>query len=61
VNDAPVFGLGGGGPRPAAGVDWRKLPVAYDRRGRLHEMLPRWQSDAYGSRSPAAVLVEVSL
>jgi alpha-glucosidase/alpha-D-xyloside xylohydrolase len=57
LDDAPVLGLGEGGPRPARGVDWRALPVQFDRRGALDTMEPRWQSDAYGSRNPAAVLV----
>ena len=56
-NDQPVLGMGEGGPKPEAGVNWRNLPIEFDRRGRLHKMQPRWQSDAYGSRNPAAVLI----
>jgi hypothetical protein len=58
LHDQPVFGLGEGGSKPAAGIDWRKLPVEYDRRGRYDSMQPRWQSDAYGSRNPVALLTE---
>ncbi|AHG92392.1 glycoside hydrolase family 31 (plasmid) [Gemmatirosa kalamazoonensis] len=57
VDDAPVLGMGEGGPRPQQGTPWRTAPIQFDRRGRLDEMEPRWQSDAYGSRNPAAVLV----
>jgi len=56
LNEA-VLGMGEGGPKPQAGVNWRNLPIEFDRRGRLHKMQPRWQSDAYGSRNPAAVLI----
>jgi alpha-glucosidase (family GH31 glycosyl hydrolase) len=58
VWNAPVFGLGEGGPKPGKEVNWRQLPVQYDRRGVYDSMQPRWQSDAYGSRNPAAVLVQ---
>jgi alpha-glucosidase/alpha-D-xyloside xylohydrolase len=57
LNDQPVLGMGEGGPKPEAGVNWRNLPIEFDRRGRLHKMQPRWQSDTYGSRNPAAVLI----
>jgi alpha-glucosidase/alpha-D-xyloside xylohydrolase len=57
LNDQPVLGMGEGGPKPEAGVKWRNLPIEFDRRGRFHKMQPRWQSDAYGSRNPAAVLI----
>ncbi len=57
IGDAPVLGLGEGGPRPARGEDWRARPVQFDRRGSYFRMQPRWQSDAYGSRNPAAMLV----
>lgn len=53
----PVLGLGEGGPRPPKGRDWKLEPVEFDRRGRLHAMEPRWQSDAYGSRNPVPMLV----
>lgn len=56
VDEQPILGMGEGGPRPARGVNWRGLPIEYDRRGRLHNMEPRWQSDAYGSRNPVALL-----
>lgn len=56
LDEHPVLGLGGGGPRPAKGADWRKAPVEFDRRGRFHAMEPRWQTDAYGSRNPVALL-----
>ncbi|HVU55263.1 MAG TPA: TIM-barrel domain-containing protein [Puia sp.] len=59
LHDAPVLGLGEGGHRPERGMDWRKAPIEYDRRGRLQEMQPRWQGDAYGSRNPVALLVGV--
>lgn len=56
MNDHPVLGLGEGGTKPEAGVNWRNLPVEYDRRGVYDNMQPRWQSDAYGSRNPVAML-----
>jgi alpha-glucosidase/alpha-D-xyloside xylohydrolase len=57
LDGQPVLGMGEGGPRPAAGANWREQPVEFDRRGRMHGMNPRWQSDAYGSRNPVAMLV----
>src|SRR5438067_3568631 len=57
VDDAPVLGMGEGGPRPEPNAPWRQQPIQFDRRGRLDTMEPRWQSDAYGSRNPAAMLV----
>lgn len=57
VSDAPILGMGEGGPRPERGVNWRSLPVEYDRRGRYHNMQPRWQADAYGSRNPVPLLI----
>jgi alpha-glucosidase/alpha-D-xyloside xylohydrolase len=60
VDDSPVLGMGEGGPRPARGTPWREQPVQYDRRGALDTMEPRWQSDMYGSRNPAAVLFGTS-
>jgi alpha-glucosidase/alpha-D-xyloside xylohydrolase len=56
AGDAPVLGMGEGGPRPVRGTPWREQPVQFDRRGALDTMEPRWQSDMYGSRNPAAVL-----
>ncbi len=55
--DAPVLGLGEGGPRPVRGRPWRKRAPQFDRRGSFFRMQPRWQSDAYGSRNPVATLV----
>ena len=56
VGSAPVLGMGEGGPQPAQG--WRTdHEIELDRRGRFHEMRPRWQSNAYGSRNPVALLV----
>ncbi|HVS97699.1 MAG TPA: TIM-barrel domain-containing protein [Puia sp.] len=57
LDDAPVLGLGEGGPKPARGEKWRGAPIEFDRRGRLHQMQPRWQSDAYGSRNPVPLLI----
>src|SRR5690606_6927612 len=57
LDDQPVLGMGEGGPRAERGSDWRSRPVEFDRRGRLHKMEPRWQSNAYGSRNPVAMLV----
>jgi alpha-glucosidase/alpha-D-xyloside xylohydrolase len=55
VDDKPVLGMGEGGPR--MGRDWENEQIEFDRRGRLHEMVPRWQSNAYGSRNPVAFLI----
>lgn len=56
VGSHPVLGMGEGGPEPGEG--WRTdHEVEFDRRGRFHEMRPRWQSNAYGSRNPVALLV----
>jgi alpha-glucosidase/alpha-D-xyloside xylohydrolase len=60
VDDAPVLGLGEGGPKPAPGTPWREQPVQFDRRGALDTMEPRWQSDMYGSRNPVAMLLGTS-
>lgn len=57
LDEEPVLGMGEGGPKPDRSVNWRTLPVEFDRRGRLHNMYPRWQSDAYGSRNPVAMLL----
>ncbi len=57
VQDAPVLGMGPGGPRPQPGSDWREEPIEFDRRGRFHNMHPRWQANAYGSRNPVPLLV----
>jgi alpha-glucosidase/alpha-D-xyloside xylohydrolase len=55
IGGQPVLGLGEGGPLPRG--DFRTLPIEFDRRGRLEDMRPRWQSDAYGSRNPVALLI----
>ncbi len=55
VGSQPVLGLGEGGPLPRG--DFRTLPIEFDRRGRFEDMRPRWQSDAYGSRNPVALLI----
>ena len=55
LDDKPVLGMGEGGPR--MGRDWKNEQIEFDRRGRLHEMVPRWQSNAYGSRNPVAFLI----
>jgi len=57
LSDQPVLGMGEGGPKPQPGISWRTQPIQFDRRGTLDSMQPRWQSDAYGSRNPAAVLI----
>ncbi len=57
LHDAPLLGMGEGGHKPAPGVDWRQQPIEFDRRGRLQEMQPRWQSDAYGSRNPVPLMI----
>ena len=58
LTDAPVLGMGEGGPKPEKDINWRSLTVQYDRRGAYDSMQPRWQSDAYGSRNPAAMLIQ---
>ena len=60
LDDQPVLGMGGGGPKPAPGSPWREQPVQFDRRGQLDAMEPRWQSDMYGSRNPVAMLLGTS-
>jgi alpha-glucosidase (family GH31 glycosyl hydrolase) len=57
LDDQPVLGMGEGGPKSTKGIDWRTQPIEFDRRGRYDSMQPRWQSDAYGSRNPAPMLV----
>lgn len=54
LDDQPVLGLGEGGPMPSK--DWKNAPLQFDRRGRMDTMQPHWQSDAYGSRNPVALL-----
>ncbi|MEX2142395.1 MAG: TIM-barrel domain-containing protein [Pirellulales bacterium] len=55
IGDAPVLGMGEGGPLPRG--NFRTLPVEFDRRDRFHTMRPRWQSDVYGSRNPVALMI----
>lgn len=57
IGERPILGMGEGGPKPDKGVEWRELPIEFDRRGRYHNMQARWQSDAYGSRNPVALLL----
>ncbi|HEV9038105.1 MAG TPA: TIM-barrel domain-containing protein [Puia sp.] len=57
LDEAPVLGLGEGGHRPVRGGNWRKASIEFDRRGRLQDMQPRWQGDAYGSRNPVPLLI----
>jgi alpha-glucosidase/alpha-D-xyloside xylohydrolase len=57
LDGQPVLGMGEGGPRPARGTPWRDQPVQFDRRGGIDTMEPRWQSDMYGSRNPAPMLI----
>lgn len=57
VGDAPVLGMGPGGPRPQPGSNWREDPIEFDRRGRFHNLHPRWQANAYGSRNPVPLMV----
>jgi alpha-glucosidase (family GH31 glycosyl hydrolase) len=57
LGESPVLGLGEGGPKPGKDVDWRTLPVQFDRRGQYDSMQPRWQADAYGSRNPVPILI----
>jgi alpha-glucosidase (family GH31 glycosyl hydrolase) len=55
-DDNPILGMGEGGPLLDAKT-WRDQPLQFDRRGRLDEMIPRWQAQAYGSRNPVAMLI----
>lgn len=55
IDDQPILGMGEGGPQP--GRNWREHQIEFDRRGRMHDMRPRWQGNAYGSRNPVALLV----
>lgn len=57
LDDQPILGMGEGGPRAERGIDWRGRSVEFDRRGRMHKMEPRWQSNAYGSRNPVSMLI----
>lgn len=55
IGGHPVLGMGEGGPLPRG--NFRTLPIEFDRRGRMEDMRPRWQSDAYGSRNPVALMI----
>ena len=57
LNNQPILGMGEGGPKPVAGIDWRKQQIQFDRRGSYDSMQPRWQADAYGSRNPVPMLI----
>jgi len=57
IHDAPILGMGEGGHKQPPGVNWREQPIEFDRRGRMQDMQPRWQGDAYGSRNPVALMV----
>ncbi len=54
LDGQPVLGMGEGGPRMTG--DWRSQEIEFDRMGRMHDMVPRWQANAYGSRNPTAAL-----
>lgn len=57
LSSQPVLGLGEGGPQPGSGGNWREADIQFDRNGARHQMIPRWESNAYGSRNPVAMLV----
>lgn len=54
LDGAPVLGLGEGGPRQSG--KWQDDKVEFDRRGRAHVLQPRYDTMAYGSRNPVALL-----
>lgn len=56
LDGRPVLGMGEGGPRMDPGR-WREEALEFDRRGRFHEMEPRWQAQAYGSRNPVPLMI----
>ncbi|TFH35161.1 MAG: hypothetical protein E4G95_07240, partial [Bacteroidia bacterium] len=58
LDSQPVLGMGEGGPR--MGADWKNEPIEFDRSGRMHNMIPRWQANAYGSRNPVPLLIGTS-
>ena len=60
IDEQPILGMGEGGPRQGRDSKWRELPIEFDRRGRYHNMQPRWQSNAYGSRNPVPLLFGTS-
>jgi alpha-glucosidase/alpha-D-xyloside xylohydrolase len=53
----PILGLGEGGPQPGPRGNWRQAQIQFDRNGASHQMIPRWESNAYGSRNPVAMLI----
>ncbi len=55
IGGQPILGMGEGGPLPRG--DFRRQAIEFDRRGRFHNMRPRWQSDAYGSRNPVPLMI----
>ncbi len=57
TGNAPVLGMGEGGPKPNEGEDWRFNKIQFDRRGVYDSMQPRWQANAYGSRNPVPLLI----
>ncbi len=58
LDDQPVLGLGEGGPKQQG--NWREDTIEFDRRGRVHSMNPRYDTKAYGSRNPVAMMVGTS-
>ena len=50
----PVLGLGEGGPKQSG--KWQDDEVEFDRSGRAHVLQPRYDTMAYGSRNPVALL-----
>jgi alpha-glucosidase/alpha-D-xyloside xylohydrolase len=55
IGGSPVLGMGEGGPENRS--SWQTDSIEFDRRGRFHEMRPRWQSGAYGSRNPVPLVI----
>jgi alpha-glucosidase/alpha-D-xyloside xylohydrolase len=56
-SDQPILGLGEGGPQPRPRGEWREAEIQFDRNGSQHQMIPRWESDAYGSRNPVSLMI----
>ena len=56
-SNAPILGLGEGGPQPVGRGDWRNKDIQFDRNGSYHQMIPRWETNAYGSRNPVGCLI----
>ncbi len=57
LDSMPVLGMGEGGPQMGQGWEKGEGTLQFDRRGALDPMIPRWQSQVYGSRNPVALLV----